>query len=117
MTNLKLPEMSFKNLSKLAPSNGNWKKIAYATYVRNVLIGQGIVEVKHHNSVIANIFELGVDLDNHGYNSRSTAHRMNQILRDNGVHDKSISMRKDLIVVLDREGEKAGDIPAYFPSI
>jgi hypothetical protein len=94
MSNLKLPTMSYENLSSLAPRDGSWKKVAYATWIRHIFIGNGIVEVKHHASIIATITKKRVVLDNHGYNTPTTSNRLNRIVRDNGITDRWVGIKQ-----------------------
>lgn len=79
MTNLNLPDMGFDNLSRLAGTE--LKKVAYATFIRRV--DDGAVKVMHHSTVIAEISDGFVEIHTAGYNSKTTAHRLNAILQDN----------------------------------
>lgn len=81
MSNLILPRMNYETLSELATNGDQWKKIAYATYVR---VNNGDVSVKHHDSTIATITRNGdIYLDNNGYESCTTANRLDKILLEN----------------------------------
>ena len=84
MSNLKLPKMSFDNLSKLTKP-GESKKIAYETWAYQY--NDGSISVIHHSSVIANISEGGSKLyiTNAGWGSPTTRNRIDQILRDSSI--------------------------------
>lgn len=93
MSNLKLPDMSFKNLYKILPHNDEWTKIAYATYarVRSADIDVEVsIQVKHHDTIIATIWGntdhfavRSIELNNGGYISSTTTNRLNEIAYDN----------------------------------
>ena len=79
MSNLKLPRMSFDNLSTMrVPASG---KIAHNTYIRRAADS---VEVIYHATVIAIIRPGRVSISNGGWATRTTADRLNAIMRDNG---------------------------------
>jgi len=121
MSNLKLPTMSFYNLCKIAiPAKGEWKKIAYETYVRyrvresdNGLRQFIAIDVRHHHTVIATIQDKTVTLDNGGYVSSTTTNRMNRVLRDNRV-PFSVAIRNFEQVVLDHSNNfKPSSLTGY----
>ena len=79
MSNLKLPRMSFDNLSTMrVPASG---KIAHNTWVRRF---PDCVEVIYHTTTIATLYRGRVLISNGGWSTRTTADRLNAILRDNG---------------------------------
>lgn len=93
MSNLKMPDMSFKNLYEILPHNGEWTKIAYATYAR--VCGTDIdvevsIQVKHHDTIIATIWGNSdhyavnlIELNNGGYVTATTTERLSAITYDN----------------------------------
>lgn len=104
MSNLKLPDMSFDNLYKILPHDGTWKKIAYKTCGRVTgESGEPVIEIKHHETIIATIYALAghkwgrsivrrISLNNGGYVSRTTTHRMNEITYANTDPGKKVSV-------------------------
>ena len=79
MSNLKLPRMSFDNLSTMkVPASG---KIAHNTWIRRF---SDCVEVIYHTTVIAIIYPGRVAISNGGWATRTTADRLSAITRDNG---------------------------------
>lgn len=93
MSNLKMPDMSFKNLYEILPHNGEWTKIAYATYAR--VLDDDIdrvirIQVRHHATTIATIWgskDTGIvrsiELNNGGYVTATTTERLSAITYDN----------------------------------
>ena len=80
MSNLKLPSMSFENLSTMkVPASG---KIAHNTYIRR---NSDNVEVIYHTTVIAIVSSDNVAISNGGWATRTTADRLHAITRDNGL--------------------------------
>lgn len=80
MSNLQLPRMSFENLSAMkVPASG---KIAHNTWIRR---NPDSVEVIYHTTVIAIIRPGRVSISNGGWATRTTADRLNAIMRDNGM--------------------------------
>ena len=80
MSNLKLPRMSFENLATMkVPPSG---KIAYNTWIRR---NADSVEVIYHTTVIAILRPGRVSISNGGWATRTTADRLNAIMRDNGM--------------------------------
>lgn len=80
MSNLKLPCMSFENLSTMkVPASG---KIAHNTWIRRF---PGSVDVIYHTTTIATIYRGRVAISNGGWPTRTTADRLNAIMRDNGM--------------------------------
>ena len=85
MSNLKLPRMSFDNLTTMyAPASG---KIAHNTWIRR---NADNVEVIYHATVIAIVYRDRVAIANGGWPTRTTADRLNAILRDNGYGSVNI---------------------------
>ena len=82
MSNLKLPDLSYDNLSSIAPDNLKWKRIGYQTWVRK-MYNRDAVQFKHYDSVIAVIEPHRVIFDTHGYNSRTTTDRLHRIASAN----------------------------------
>lgn len=114
MSNLKLPEMSLKNLLKLAPSDGDWKKIANATWIRRQGDIDPYVEVKHHHTIIASINAKVLMVTNGGFHTLTTAKRLNQIVRDNGVEDRWIGIRQGDMYALGPDRKPVGHLPTSF---
>jgi hypothetical protein len=90
MSNLKLPEMSFTNLRELLVKNdaldGQWVKLAYATFIRKADVNNAI-EIRHHNSIIATVSLTDTIIDPHGFHTATTANRLNKIVYANtGMH-------------------------------
>lgn len=80
MSNLKLPCMSFENLSTMKfPASG---KIAHNTWIRRF---PDCVEVIYHATVIAIVYSDKVAISNGGWHTVTTANRLNAITRDNGL--------------------------------
>ena len=80
MSNLKLPRMSFDNLSTMrVPASG---KIAHNTWIRR---NPDSVEVIYHTTTIATIYRDKVEISNGGWPTVTTANRLNAITRDNGM--------------------------------
>lgn len=84
MSNLKLPNLSYKELSKLP--EGKQRKIAYATHALNQ---NGRVIVYHHHHPIGVIEKNKVLISKCGYNSNTTTHRLDRILLDNFGYESS----------------------------
>ena len=85
MSNLSLPLMSFDNLAKMrVPASG---KIAHNTWIRR---NSDSVEVIYHTTVIAVIYRDRVVISNGDWHTRTTANRLNAILRDNGYGSVNI---------------------------
>lgn len=86
MSNLSLPKMTFPTLSGMlqnARLKGNWRvKLAYETTAERGNDGKTII-VRHHGNAIAHIGPDFFTLTGAGWNSRTTADRLNAILRDN----------------------------------
>lgn len=92
MSNLKLPDISYSNLVQIA--GDDWKKIAYETYAKrvpNYERGLTAVYVRHFNSTIAIVLPDVVVVDNHGYHTRTTANRLNEIVFSNTGHHIGIT--------------------------
>lgn len=100
MSNLKLPHMSFDNLSTMrVPASG---KIAHNTWIRR---NPDSVEVIYHTTIIAIIYPGRVTISNGGWATRTTANRLNAILRDNGIG--SVNIRKGEMFYTPK-GDKVG---------
>lgn len=85
MSNLKLPIMSFDNLSTMNVPRSS--KIAHNTWIRRNVDN---VEVIYHTTVIAIIYRDRVEISNGGWPTATTANRLNAITRDNGFGCVSI---------------------------
>lgn len=112
MSNLKLPVMSYANLRNLINDRGTWQKIAYETYAKyDALPGSkwGTVSVRHHASTIATITPAAVTLDNHGFNSKTTAMRLNAIARANDT-DVWVGIKNYSMVARDADGKIVSDM-------
>lgn len=86
MSNLKLPVMRVKSLSRIKPYGG---RIGYKTDVM-FNADKTRVGIYHHNSLIAVIDESGtagheliVSVSTAGWASRTTIDRINRVIRDN----------------------------------
>ena len=85
MSNLKLPCMSFYNLATMeVPRSG---KIAHNTWIRRNATS---VEVIYHTTVIAILRPGRVEISSGGWPTRTTADRLNAIMRDNGYGSVNI---------------------------
>lgn len=101
MSNLKLPTMTYSNLHTLLKRSGKSRvKIAYATEIVQEPLSIAVV---HHNSIIARIYSGGqpatVQVDTCGWDSMTTASRLNKIVVDNGLPYR-ISIRKGDTVLM-----------------
>ena len=85
MSNLKLPCMSFDNLSTMRVPRSS--KIAHNTWIRR---NADNVEVIYHMTVIAIIYRDRVLISNGDWATITTANRLNAIMRDNGFGYVSI---------------------------
>lgn len=102
MSNLKLPCMSFDNLSTMkVPASG---KIAHNTWIRRF---PDCVEVIYHTTVIAIIYRDSVVISNGGWATRTTADRLHAITRDNGYG--SINIRRGEMLYTPNGGEFGPD--------
>lgn len=89
MSNLKLKNLSYKELTKLP--EGKRRKIAYATHAENK---GSMVVVYHHDNPIAGVHKDKVELDWCGWNSNTTRDRLHRVLMDNLTYKKGISVSK-----------------------
>ena len=102
MSNLKLPRMSFDNLSTMkVPASG---KIAHNTYIRR---NDDSVEVIYHTTVIAIIYRGRVEISSGGWATRTTADRLNAIMRDNGMG--YVNIRKGEMLYTPKGGKLGPD--------
>lgn len=95
MSNLKLPNMSYRNLYNLTSdvTKGDEIKLAYATTVRRSEHDEQAIQVLHHGNLIAVMFPTFIRLSNGGWDSKTTAMRLNRIVRDNNIA-AHVSLRK-----------------------
>ena len=106
MTNLQLPNLAYSNLARLSKGTG-WTRIAYQTYVQATTDprdlnsrGDLIMAVRHFDTTIAVVHENGtVEVNNGGYASRTTTHRLDAILRDNRSSVR-LAIRKSVVTIL-----------------
>lgn len=85
MSNLTLPKMTYVTLNGMLANNEaklrhGALKIAYQTHITR---HDGAVTVYHHGNPIAELTEHSITISGSGWNSRTTADRLNAILRDN----------------------------------
>ena len=100
MSNLSLPCMSFDHLSRMeVPRSG---KIAHNTWIHRNATS---VEVIYHTTTIAILRPGRVEISNGGWPTRTTADRLNAIMRDNGYG--SINIRQGQMFYT-RKGDKVG---------
>lgn len=87
MSNLTLPKMTYDTLRGMlsnARLKGGYKvKIAYETTIEFSSMQDQTIIVKHHGNPIAEIGRDFFTITGAGWNSRTTADRLNKILRDN----------------------------------
>lgn len=102
MSNLKLPRMSFDNLSTMRVPRSS--KIAHNTWIRRF---PDFVEVIYHTTVIAIIYRDRVEISNGGWATRTTADRLSAITRDNGFGH--INIRKGEMLYTPRGGKIGPD--------
>ena len=81
MSNLKLPTMSYDNLTKLA--KGYETKIAYATTIERYDDSPARIVIRQHGNMIAQVTPDIIVIDNCGYDSSTTANRLRKIMQDN----------------------------------
>lgn len=90
MSNLNLPRMTYANLATLTRARTDRVKLAYETTAERVRASNGAswdaFLIRHHGNAIAEIGPDYFTLDNGGWNSRTTADRLQRILRDNGAN-------------------------------
>lgn len=108
MSNLKLPTMTYLNLTRLLGKK-NFVKLAYATTAERR--GESIAVFQHDN-LIAEFNHDSVYLTNAGWHSTTTATRLRKIFQDN--HSTySVRIRDYRMRLLD-DGK---EMPAEFHSI
>lgn len=91
MSNLNLPRMTYANLATLTKGRIDRVSIAYKTTVERSNSGGlrgswDLFLVRHHGNPIAEIGPDFFTIDNGGWNSRTTADRLNRIVRDMGAN-------------------------------
>lgn len=97
MSNLKLPLLSYENIKTILERSGKSRvAVAYATEVMQQVHG---VAVLHHGSVIAEMNGVDLELNNHGYDSQTTAKRMDHVLRDNGYTERVAIRQREMTVL------------------
>jgi hypothetical protein len=101
MSNLKLPVMSYGNLTRLV-GNRYAKTIAHNT---TATAYEGYVEIRYHGNLIAEVWQGGVYLSTAGWATQTTLARLRAVLRDN-LPNLPISVRiKDFTPVVVKSGE------------
>lgn len=90
MSNLNLPRMTYVNLAKLTRGRIDRVKLAYETTAERIQASNGAswdtFLIRHHGNAIAEIGPDYMTLDNGGWNSRTTADRLQRILKDNDIN-------------------------------
>lgn len=87
MSNLTLPKLTASNLHKLVKRNGE-RKLAYATTAERIWNDSEAEYnyiIRHHSNAIAVIGCDSVKMTHCGYNTVTTANRLNRILIDNEI--------------------------------
>lgn len=108
MSNLKLPSLTWHSL-ELSLAGRLSKKIAYETTVKANADGMfGTFALYHHGNLIAYVGLTRVQLVHAGWNSRTTAHRLNRVCVDNGLSVR-VAIRKGVLVLID--GKKLWALP------
>lgn len=109
MSNLKLPGMSYANLMGIArKANGEWKKIAYCTHVAVSTSYNNVVLVKHHDTVIAELDGVNIRVTTGGWNSRTTANRIDALMSANCAYDyRAIFKNGEICVMAHGDRSKA----------
>lgn len=108
MSNLKLPNMSYADLSRRFSINDvidrKHHKLAYETTIRATEPTGSTkmcnVYVFHHGNAIAELTEHKLTFSNAGWNSSTTTNRLHRILKDNKVDNYSFNMRGGEIVLM-----------------
>lgn len=87
MSNLTLPKLTASNLDKIVKTNRE-RKIAYATtaerFWNDSEAEYGYI-VRHHDNPVARISRDRVTITHCGYNTVTTANRLNTVLADNDI--------------------------------
>lgn len=102
MSNLNLPSLKHSDLRKFLGTRPSCK-LAFATYALNVH-GSDVIQIKHHDSIIAEIQPDHIELDNHGFESQTTAARMDRVLRDNGFNYRIAIRQREMSLLDNRLG-------------
>lgn len=82
MSNLKLPTMTYDNLSKLIGSK-TARTLAYATTAERS--SDGSIIVRQHGNAIAELTPKTITVDQCGWDSTTTANRLRMVMRDNDL--------------------------------
>lgn len=106
MSNLKLPLLTFENLSKLLGKR-DAATIAYATTATRG--SDGGIEIEHHGNAIAYLHPGGrIEIKTGGWDSKTTTMRLHRVCTDNET-GYAIALRQGETVILDGETlKKAG---------
>ena len=108
MSNLNLPAMNYSNLMgiaravKFTEQNKGYKKIAHNTYVRLDPINAERVQVKYHKTIIATIEPNAIRVNSGGWNTVTTAQRIDAVLRENTGNQFRCVRRNWLIQLIDK---------------
>jgi hypothetical protein len=80
MSNLNLPNLSYKSLSDMAIQPGETRKLAYETTVETM---GDVFVIRHHGNAIAEVGLWSLDITDCGWGSSTTRTRLNKVVRDN----------------------------------
>lgn len=133
MSNLKLPNFEYEGMkSMLLDTKNRYKTVAYKTYAfyqtniaryveKSEKYPYGVdreqrvdyVVIHHHDNCIAEIGPDHIYVTNAGWASKTTAQRLNAILRDNG-YPYTIRIKNYDMVITDSEGNTESFSSAVF---
>jgi len=119
MTNLKLPSLTWHSLERLTGGRAR-ATIGYKTTATANADGMfGTFAIRHHGSIIAYVGIDRVQLRHAGWDSITTAHRLNRVCVDNGlsvrvgIRQGILSLiRDDEVWALPREQRATFDVNA-----
>lgn len=83
-------------------------------YATTATVEGDVVVVRYHGSVVATISSREVEVDNAGYDSATTAHRINRVLVDNSTGARCF-IRGGETVVVDADGVEHRSFPVSIP--
>jgi hypothetical protein len=99
MTNLKLPTLTWHTLDRIAGGRST-ATIGYKTTVTANADGMfGTFAIRHHGNVIAYVGLTRVQLVHAGWDSITTAHRLNRVCVDNGL-DVRVGIRQGILSLM-----------------
>ena len=100
MSNLKLPSLTWHSLDRIVGGRPT-KTIAYATTVTANANGMfGTFAIRHHGNVIAYVGLTRIQLVHAGWDSVTTAHRLNRVCVDNGLSVR-VGIRQGTLSLID----------------